>query len=593
MPTGPNRRHSPAAALFCGALAVLAWGMPQAGAQTQTGTEPASPPAAAESPAAESPAAESPAGGTPAVTDTQTAPAQEAAQEVPAEPARPASQGDELQESVQPVTTSQAAFARERQPFSFYARLRAVPMGPAIRTGTCTDPAFGAWLRHALPEGAGSAALLADIRLPGAAQGQVLPLLEVTVAEDPASCVTRIVDQPLTPYTLVAPNQGFDAGISLSWNGSAVPARDDGLIAAAEEYFSLSDGAAGLIALVESDRIASAGARIDNVLERGWTASELEPVSARLGPYPQANGDWDGHADALAFQPGAAIADWREEGAASGPVPALRLEPEYLASFFTRAGQTLTPLEILTRPVDLDGNHALGPLLRGGLGGLSTAGAARIDTPSDMLRFCNGLKGLLSRFLTEQDGLLARQAVLALQMPNYLASAALRSEACLSRSEAGELAQISPDLALPDLERERLSQRDAGLRARMLPITVALRNQDQAAFKRLLADPASFTLHVLEEGAGPGDRQHPGGIGSAAIRQVMAASMRSGCYRAPPEQGLAAIPAIARLPGRGATGMLAQFDDAGKLTGLVFAEPAFLARLTGIRGWPGSGCTLR
>lgn len=584
MPKGPDRCLTPAAALFCGTLAVLAWGLPQAGAQTQTGSEPASPPAAAETPTAETPTA-----GTPAAADTEAAPTQESAQEVPAEPARPASQGDELQESVQPVTTSQAAFARERQPFSFYARLRAVPMGPAIQTGTCTDPAFGAWLRHALPEGAGSAALLADIRLPGAAQGQVLPLLEVTVAEDPASCVTRIVDQPLTPYALVAPNQGFDAGISLSWSGPAVPARDDGVIAAAEEYFSLSDGAAGLIALVESDRIASAGGRIDDVLERGWTASELEPVSARLGPYPRATGDWDGHADALAFQPGAAIADWREEGAAAGPVPALRLEPEYLASFFTTAGRTMTPLEVLTRPIGLDGSHALGPLLRGGLGGLSTAGAARIDTPSDMLRFCNGLKGLLSRFLTEQDGLLARQAVLALQMPNYLASAALRSEACLSRSEVRDLAQVSPDLALPDLKRERLSQRDAGVRARMLPITVALRNQDQAAFERLLADPASFTLHVLEEGAGPGS----GGIGSAAIRQVMAASLRSGCYRAAPEQGLAAIPAIARLPGKGAAGMLAQFDDAGKLTGLVFAEPAFLARLTGIRGWPTTDCALR
>ena len=361
----------------------------------------------------------------------------------------------------------------------------------------------------------------------------------------------------------------------------------ESLVEASQGLLTLAGGSAALISIIASDQIAQAASRVDQSLAQHWSQTNQDNVEEGNSPYPRVGTDWAQHKDAISFRAAKVVADWRGVTVAEERVPAVRIVPEYLPSYFSVGDRYMDTARVLTKPLGVENDDSLRDMLRVGLGGLNTVAARQISSPESMQQFCTDLKQLLSRFLTESDELVARFAILELETP-YFASDALRNPQCLSDGETAMLADLNGRFEVPGIGRESDAARHEAVQARMLPLTAALRNQDREAFEALLAERETFALQVIHPDAFPRPGQALSATGVDAIDQVLSLGLRSGCYQAPPGQSLAALPAVALLPNLESTGLLARFDEAGGLKALIFAAPAFITDITGVTGWPNS-----
>lgn len=500
---------------------------------------------------------------------------------------------DQFERAFQNIRTDVAEYAKDKGPQSFYVRLRSVAQWEPKSETVCVDKSFAAWVRKWFHKDSASNALVAKVRAPGESQVASIPLFETTVSENPGNCTSRIVNRPITPFYLVDPGQGFDVNVSMKWSEDSNVTGTVSLVKAANDLLNLTGGSAKLISLVAADIVAKGAAKVDQSIAEHWKQSNQNDYEGQISPYPLQGIDWPEHKDGLSFKAAQVVAEWSGVRVEKELVPAVDITPEYLHSYFSINDSYMNTARILAKPIGIEDEHSLRNLLRVGLGGLNTVAARQITTTPAMRQFCTDLRQLLSSFLTETDELVSRFAILSLET-TYMDSAELRNDQCLSPSEITKLYELDPDFAVPNIAtRETDAARDEVVQDRMLPITRALRQQNRDSFKSLLSNPETFTMQVINNDVFPSREEGDwGGIGDEAIKQLMSLPMRSGCYEAPSGQSLAAILMVALLPNSNSTGVIARFDESGKLKGLFFSAPDFIADLTNTRDWPASSCPL-
>ncbi len=501
---------------------------------------------------------------------------------------------DQFKRAFQEIRTDVAEYPKDKGPQSFYVRLRSVAKWEAKSEAVCVDKSFSAWVRKWFHEDSASTALVARVRAPGESQFESIPLFETTVSENPGTCTSHVVNRPITPFYIVDPGQSFEVNVSMKWSEDSNVTGAASLVEAANDILGLTGGSAKLISMVAADSVAKGAAKVDESIAKHWKQSNQNDNDGQISPYPPRSIAWSDHRDGLSFKAAQVVAEWSGVKVAKDRVPAVDIIPEYLDSYFSINGSYMNTARILAKPIGIEDEQSLRNLLRVGLGGLNTVAARQISTAHAMRQFCTDLRQLLSSFLTENDELVSRYAILALET-TYMDSAELRNDQCLSSNEVKKLAELDPDFSVPQIDnRETRESRDRAVQERMLPITRALRQQNRDAFNSLLSDPETFTLHVINSDVFPTrEKGEWGGIGEAGIEQLMSLPMRSGCYEAPSEQSLNAILMIALLPNSNSTGVLARFDESGKLKGLFFSAPDFVADLTGTKDWPAPSCPLQ
>ncbi len=502
-----------------------------------------------------------------------------------------AAETDQLKNAFKTTRTEMAEYAKDKGPQSFYVRLRSVAKWQLPSETTCVDKSFGAWIRKWFHKDSASTALVAKIRAPGESQPHSIPLFETTVKENPGDCQSRIVNRPITPFYLVDPGQGFDVNVSMKWSEDANVTGTSSIINVANEILGLTGGSGKLVSMVAADSVANAAAKIDQSIAEHWKQTSQNDYEGQVSPYPKAGLTWSNHKDGLSFGAAQIVAEWSGVGVAEDKIPAVDIVPEYLPSYFSVNNKYMNTARILSKPIGIEEEHSLRNLLRVGLGGINTVAARQITTTQAMRQFCSDLRQLLSGFLTQTDELVSRYAILSLET-TYMVSAELQCEQCFSKNDKIKLSELNPEFVVPNIsERETEEARDAEVQARMLPITRALRHQDREAFEKLIADPETFTVQVINSGDFPiREDTEWGGTGEVAINQLMSLGIRSGCYEAPSGQSLEAILMVALLPNFNSTGALARFSKEGKLKALFFSQPDLLAALTSTADWPASSC---
>jgi len=501
---------------------------------------------------------------------------------------------DQFERAFQSIRTGVAEYPKDKGPQSFYVRLRSVAQWEPKSEAVCVDKSFAAWVRKWFHKDSASTALVAKVRAPGESQVQSIPLFETSVAENPGNCTSRIVNRPITPFYIVDPGQGFDVNVAMKCNEDSNVTGAVSIVEAANDLLGLVGGSAKLISMVAADTVAKGAAKVDQSIAEHWKQTNQNNYEGQISPFPPQGIAWSDHRNGLSFKAAQVVAEWSGVGVAKDLVPAVDIVPEYLPSYFSINGRYMNTARILAKPIGIEDEHSLRNLLRVGLGGLNTVAARQITTAPVMRQFCSDLRQLLSSFLTETDELVSRFAILNLET-TYMVSAELRNYQCLSPSEITKLAELKSEFTVPEITtRETDDARDEAVQARMLPITKALRQQNRDAFESLLSDPETFSLQVINKDVFPASEEGDwGGIGDAAINQLMSLPMRSGCYEAPSGQSLAAILMVALLPNSNSTGVLARFDEAGKLKALFFSAPDFIADLTDSTGWPDPSCPLQ
>ncbi len=475
---------------------------------------------------------------------------------------------------------------------SFYMRLRSEALWNQTDT-TCVDQSFSAWIRKWFHSDAASTALVASIQAPGEIEAKSVPLFEATVAESPNECTTRVVNRPITPYYLVNSGQGFGINVSMRWSETASVSGFRSLLDVSKTLLNFTGASANLIEIAGAQEINAAANKIDQSLAAHWSQSNQDSTEDQISPYPSIGVSLDKHTDTLSFQAAPIVSNWTGVEVSDQRIPAVRIIPEYLTSYFSTNGDDyIDSARILSRSLGISNSHSLRDMLRVGLvGGVSTVAARTLTTQSAMRQFCTDLRQTLSRFLTVNDELAARYAILALETA-YLASDNLRDDQCLSATDLTALATMRDSFKVPALTRQQDFERTQFVETRMRPVTAALRNKDISSIDGLVADKDAFAITVMNPEVFPDNSDGWGGTGEEAIQQLQSLTIRSGCYQAPPGQNLTTISAIALLPNQKNSGLLATFNEDGKVARLVFADPEFIASLMNTPSWPSSSCSL-
>lgn len=230
-----------------------------------------------------------------------------------------------------------------------------------------------------------------------------------------------------------------------------------------------------------------------------------------------------------------------------------------------------------------------------------------------MSQFCSGMRTQFSNFLTIDDGLAARHAVL-LRRTNFYSLANLHGAAnCESDTEVTSLKTLNSHFEFPPIARTTNDDRSPFVQNRgnkMLIPALLLANKD--ALTGIVADPTKFTFAVAKDvtNAFP---DPPTGVktwgditGTAAIDQlVQAGSFRTGCWSALPAQNLRNLIGVALNKKTGnSSGILVEFNadypgpgvdpatDKGKVSKITFLSISTVQTVTGLADWPGATCQL-
>jgi hypothetical protein len=235
-------------------------------------------------------------------------------------------------------------------------------------------------------------------------------------------------------------------------------------------------------------------------------------------------------------------------------------------------------------------------ILRNGVNGFTTDQAKSITDPGAMRTFCSQMRTLFAQFLTDDDALAARYAILR-SATNYLTSATLRqAENCID-SSAGEkdtLTKLSATFVIGDIGRTNAALRDAFVDHRAKAIAVPLSQNSKDGLTQIMADAATFQFEAApdSQAAFPvrTDGKLWGGLkGPAAIAQLTeAGGFRLACAKAPSGQSASVIAAVVQnKKTANSTGAFIQFGNADPPVGATDADAAAEAvKLVAISFYP-------
>lgn len=540
---------------------------------------------------------------------------------------RPATTGDPTlvtKQSFTEGTSAQSEYAKTKAEGSFYIALKSTNLRPDIKPDDCIDDGFFSLIRKVFNKDAKAITIVANVQGPGDAKPANIPLFEVSKDEaaSPPSCVTDIKDITITPYYVATRIPPIKVDASILTKSTPTTSIAQTIVSVASDAIGFTGGSAWLTKTVNAAATATAAGKVDAAIQANWTKSDQKDYQFEIGPWPN-NDDWAHRADQTTFSTGGLISSWTGISVDnSAPVPAVKIAPIYLQSVFGGGeGKYQSYDQILNKQLATSQSGTLQSILLNGISGFTTNNAVSIKDVDAMQQFCRQMRNLFANFLTADDALAARFAVLKSDTSYFEVQALQGADMCIDRSagEDSRLPKLNSTFVVPDTGRVMMDTRKEFVDHRISAIAKVLNydpnSVDQAnlktALQSLLSDPSKFSLKVAGDSVPVfppnGDGKPLGGTGDIAVAQLLAAgAFRIGRGSQIPNQSISNIVGVALNKKTGkssailvnfANGDPAVGDDSKaevvKVNSISFMPVDFVASLTSLdkpadnqRPWP-------
>jgi hypothetical protein len=525
----------------------------------------------------------------------------------------------QLSKAFFPSASPQATSARNREEATFYVQLQAVNLRPNLQGKKCIDQSFLAWIRKFFNKEAKSITLVATITGPDetANEARKIPLFEIDKDEtkNPPLCLTDIVaSEPITSLYVARRTADFHLDVQALTKQVANVTAAQTTVSAAADLLSLTGGSSWLLKNVAKSQaeVTNAVRKVDNSLGANWSQTSQETYHFDMNAWP-IDDDWDHHFDRADFAVGSLVPTAGGITVDQNRLPTLRISLRFVNSVFGGGpGHYISEDDILATHLTSKTGDALGDVFKLGVSGFTTDQAIAITDPNAMANFCNSMRQNFPNFLTTDDALAARHAVL-LRRTNFYNLAKLKTAiGCETPKDIERLKKLNSAFEFPDLDRPSGENRSAFVKKRGEDlVSTALIANSKDKLTAIMADPKTFTFFVSNDVRTvfpePSDGKTWGGAtGTDAINQLIeAGGFRSGCWQALPTQNLRNLVgmALSKRTGNSAA-ILVEFDadypgpgaettaDLGKVRKISFFSVAAIHALTDLPDWPSSSCPL-
>jgi len=387
------------------------------------------------------------------------------------------------------------------------------------------------------------------------------------------------------------------------------------LVSVASRLFSFGIGSAWLIQkdAQAQTAIQQATQSVDQALAGNWSLSNQQTYHLALNAWPTPSNNWSHHDDQASFAIGSLIPTSGGVHVDPTLVPTVQVSLRYVVSVFGLGpGHYNDEDGILSKKLTTTDGNSLSDIFALGLPGFTTANGMAIASAHDMSDFCAHMRDNFSRFLTVDDRLAARHAVLR-RRTNFYSLAILRSaDGCITTDEITKLWALNANFDIPSIHRPSKDNRSAFVAARGSHlVTPALLSADKTRLAQVVADTSKFTFSVSADVrsvfSDPADGRKWGDVtGQEAITNLaQAGPFRSGCWQALPTQNLRNMVGMVMSKTTAKTAaVLVEFDsdyaganadpsaDTGRVTRMTFLSVPLTQTLTQLPNWPDSSCPL-
>jgi hypothetical protein len=507
-----------------------------------------------------------------------------------------------------------AQYAQNLEEATFYTQLDVVNLRQNLGGEKCVDASFFTWVRKFFKNDAKSISLVASITMPDNTT-QKIPLFQISMDEHAKQCLTSILtSEAITPVFVARRGNTFILAAQAKTQQVVTLNPAGTTVAAATDLLSMTGGSAWLLKNVAATQttVASAVSKIDASLSNNWSSTNQVDYQFELNPWP-ADNNWASHRDEAKFAVGSLVSKASGVNVDGTLLPTLTIGLRYTTSLFGGGPGHYVPEEqVLSTRLASSKADSFDNILKLGIGGFTTDQALSIADARAMTRFCNSMRSNFANYLTTDDALVARHAVL-LDATSFYQSAVLRSAPrCESEDEVSRLKTLSSAFVFPaNLQREAAVNRSSFVKARGRLIATAFVAGTSDRIQSIIANSSTFALLISAEVKSVfpnlGDGQTSGGtIGEAAITQLAGAGgFRVGCWAALPTQNLLNMVGMALNKKTGnSAAILVEFDsnfpgagadpskDTAKVTKISFLPVSITQALGSLPNWPDESCPL-
>lgn len=509
-----------------------------------------------------------------------------------------------------------AQYAKSLDEATFYTQLQVSNLRQDLGGKKCVDSSFFTWVRKFFKTDAKSISLIASITMPDNTL-QKIPLFQISIDEHakPPQCLTSILtSESITPIFVARRGNTFrlDVQAKTQQNVTLDPAAT--VVGAATQLLSMTGGSAWLLKNVATTQtaVASAVSKIDTSLSNNWSSTNQVDYQFELSPWP-ADDDWTTHQDEANFAVGSLVSKASGVAVNEALLPTLTIGLRYTTSVFGGGiGHYVPEDQVLSTHLASSAGDSLINILKLGIGGFTTDQALSISDAAAMTRFCNSMRSNFANYLTTDDSLVARHAVLLDATAFYQSAILRKAPGCESESEVARLQALGSVFVFPaDLQRKAAANRSNFVKTRGTLVRSALFAPTVDKITTITADSSKFALLVsadvktlfpnLVEG------QPIGGTGPTAIAQLAGSGgFRCGCWAALPAQNLRnMVGMVLNNKTNNNAAVLVEFDsdfpgsqsdpskDAAKVTKISFLPIAVTQALTSLSNWPDESCPLK
>jgi hypothetical protein len=515
------------------------------------------------------------------------------------------------------ASSAQSQYGKGKGGNTFYMALEVTSNRPDIRQDKCVDAGFFAWIRKFFTAQAAQITLTASITGPGETPGdaKTVPLFQISHDEktSPPSCFTELIpNRIITQYYLADALHPFRVDAEIRTQRAANVSGGQSLLSEASESLSFTGYNGTLANLSAAQLITGAAKRLDSSLATNWSQTRQEKYHFDISAWPD-NGDWDHHVDQARFAVANLIATSTGIHVQATLIPALTIRPSFRLSMFGDGpGAYDLPDRVMVQKLVSANMGDLSSILRNGIKGFTTDQAMSISEPSAMESFCKQMRGLFPVFLTDDDALAARYAVLK-STTNFMRVAKLQqSTNCIEPDEVKRLFLLSSAYVVDDLNRIAGGDRSGFVSHRISALARPLSVGSKEDLLQVIDDVAKFRVDVSAEArsifpARKDGKAWGGIVGQSAVDQLVeAGGFRLGCGHAATGQILRNIAAVAmdKRTNKSAA-VFIEFanpdpdpsadpaQEKPKIKRLSFYLVSQLQDVLTLPGWPDESCPLR
>lgn len=330
-------------------------------------------------------------------------------------------------------SSSQSSYVKSLDEATFYYQLNIQNLRQDLDGQKCVDKSFMSWIRKFFKKEAKTILLTASVTMPDTTKQQI-PLFQISMDEQssPPQCLTKILtSEPLTPF-YVGRKANFLLEVTAKTQENATINVASTTVSAASDLLSLTGGSAWLMKNVATSQnaIANAVNKIDTSLSNNWSGTAQTNYQFALSPWPS-DGDWSNHKDLAEFAAGSLVATSGGIRVDPSLLPTLNIGLQYRTSLFGDGpGHYLSEPQILSSHLASNAGDTLENILKIGVGGFTTDQALSISDAKALSKFCRSMEKTFSNFLSKDDELAARHAVLVEDTAYYQSAVLHGADGC-------------------------------------------------------------------------------------------------------------------------------------------------------------------